>query len=86
MRKRASFNGCERTSVLFRGHRRGERTFRPLSSSLRSSTAPAITSHRQSTSAKKPLNTGAAALKANMIGPTGTNASYTLLASSIEQA
>jgi hypothetical protein len=61
-------------------------TFNPLSSSVRSSTLPAITSHLASLSAKSPLKAGLAAVKANMIGVTGTRASYTLLASFTFQA
>lgn len=48
-----------------------ELTFNPLSSSVLSSTAPLITFHLTSTSAKNPLNIGAAAVNASIIGPIG---------------
>lgn len=62
------------------------RTLIPRSSSVRSSTLPAMTSHRQSTSASQPRKMGAAALRASMMGPTGTNASYMRRASPTEHA
>lgn len=56
-------------------------TISPRSSSVLSSTLAAMTSQRQSTSARYPLYMGVAALKANRIGVIGVNWSYNQRAS-----
>lgn len=59
-----SFKGYDR-SATSRTRAMRERTFKPRSSSVRSSTLAATTSHRQSTSAIYPRQSGLAAVNAS---------------------